>query len=611
MPKKCEKRLNEQCSKRHRIMRRHLGNYLPTMMKVIHQLLQPLKAERTLMLFCVLMSYVIALTALVTWGNIGAPLRYILPPLFDFYLICALTMLASKIRMGWLLRLLAVALLAGELYSVLFYHSFFSSYVLLVLLQTNAAESAEFLRSALKQSSFWWTLGITLLVAAVTYALSRRSRKSFKGKSVVVFLTFVAVVWSAVLQVVAYKKLYVVFNYHSIAECEDWTTKPRMTSPIVRLLYGIAFNAAMDKELDSVEEQVLNTRVDSCSFDTPLLILIIGESYNKYHAQIYNESYLPTTPRLSALKEKGNLCVFTDAVTSYNLTSFAFRSIFSMSASDEELTWQQYTLFPAIFKKAGYQVHLVSNQFLPNTETVVDLTGGAIFNRPKLAEAQLTSRNTQEHDYDIDIIQEFPPLDTLFHHPSLLIVHLKGSHVDYKDRYTEEFDVFKAEDALTTFGGKNGKQTEAEYANSILYNDFVVDSIFSVFKDQDAVAIYLADHGEEIYDWRDAFMRSGETDIPEVAHFQYEIPLMFYMTDRFMEGHPTLAKNIRIAAHRPFISSNIGQTMLYLAGITSPDYRDSLNILSPHYSPHVKRVIRDTADYDEVMKQYHHPTPVY
>lgn len=589
-------------------MRKKISDFLSSMMKVIHKLLQPLKAERTLMLFCLLMSYAIVIAGYYKLDTIGEPLRYLLPPIFDFFLVCTLAMLAGKIRMGWLLRLLAVAILVGELYTVLFYHSFFSSYVLLVLLQTDAAESAEFLRSALTQSSIWWTLGITILVAAVTYALSKLSWKSFKGKAWLVFLTFVCVVWSAVLQVSSYKKLYAVFNYHSIAECEDWTTKPDMTSPIVRLLYGIAFNAAMDKELDSVEKQVLSTQVDSCSFETPLLILIIGESYNKHHAQIYDESYLPTTPRMSALKKKGNLCVFTDAVTSYNLTSFAFRSIFSMSASDEELTWQQYTLFPAIFKKAGYQVHLVSNQFLADTEVVVDLTGGAIFNRPKLAEAQLTSRNTRKQDYDIDIIQEFPPLDTLFQHPSLLIVHLKGNHVEYKERYTEEFDVFKAEDARTTFGGKDGKQMEAEYANSILYNDFVVDSIFSVFKDQDAVAIYLADHGKEIYDWREMFIRSNETNIPEVAHFQYEIPLMFYMTDRFMELHPNLAENIRSGVDRPFISSNLCQTMLYLAGISSPDYRDSLNVISPRYSSNVKRILRNTTDYDELMKQYHPAT---
>ena len=172
-------------------MRKKIGDFLSSMMKVIYKLLQPLKAERTLMLFCLLMSYAIVIAGYYKLDNIGAPLRYLLPPIFDFFLVCTLAMLAGKIRMGWLLRLLAVAILVGELYTVLFYHSFFSSYVLLVLLQTDAAESAEFLRSALTQSSIWWTLGITILVAAVTYALSKLSWKSFKGKAWLVFLTFV------------------------------------------------------------------------------------------------------------------------------------------------------------------------------------------------------------------------------------------------------------------------------------------------------------------------------------------------------------------------------------------------------------------------------------
>jgi len=47
--------------------------------------------------------------------------------------------------------------------------------------------------------------------------------------------------------------------------------------------------------------------------DSLNVILIIGESYNKYHASIYGYA-LPTTPHLEKEQNMGNLCVFTDAV---------------------------------------------------------------------------------------------------------------------------------------------------------------------------------------------------------------------------------------------------------------------------------------------------------
>ena len=44
----------------------------------------------------------------------------------------------------------------------------------------------------------------------------------------------------------------------------------------------------------------------------------------------------------------------------------------------------------------------------------------------------------------------------------------------------------------------------------------------------------------------------------------------------------------------------IPHLLLYLAGISSPDYREEYNILSDSYDMHRPRLLKGTANYDEL-----------
>ena len=230
------------------------------------------------------------------------------------------------------------------------------------------------------------------------------------------------------------------------------------------------------------------------------------------------------------------------------------------------------------------------------------MVGGTIFNHPLLSAAQFTTRNSQSYKYDGGLLQEIPNIDTLKMHPTLLIVHLYGQHVGYEERYPTPFAHFKADDCPTPYGGRSGKEICTHYDNATLYNDFVVDSIFRSLASTEAIGIYLSDHGEEVFDWRDKFERSGDMS-PEVAHYQYEIPFMFYMTDLFMQRHSDIVADVKQAVHRPFISSNLCHLLFGLAGIGTPEYKPERDLLSPQFNPKLKRIIRNDVDYDVIMKK--------
>lgn len=563
-----------------------------------------MSASRTLLFFSLLMCYIITLTSNLIGTETDWFLSFLLP-IFDCWLLSLLAGLLNKIKLGIVVTVLVVAILFSELLTVFFYHSNFTIYVVLLLFETNVGESTEFIHAALAHPGSWYAVTITILTGVAACYLARYSRKPFKYKKALAFMAFALVVWSGIRQVSAYYKLFRCFSSASTTVCNDTRYIPHLNTPFVRLAYGAAFNIAASAELDVLEATVAATTVDSCSYRCPLIVLVIGESFNKHHTPLYEKDYLPTTPLLMQQQEKGNLVVYTDAVAPFNFTSNAFKYMFSTWDEESGDEWTGHTLFPAVFKKAGYCVDFYTNQFAMAQTDMWDFAGGTIFNHHGLSELQFTHRNPDIFDYDGELLHELPPTDSLTAHPTLLIVHLRGQHVKYDNRYPQAYAKFTPNDEKTPFGGQTGREIAAHYDNATLYNDAVVNTVFEMLKNTDGIGIYLSDHGEEVYDWRDKYERTNERTItPEIARYQYEIPLMFYMSDSFKEHHPDVAEAVKTSADRPFISSDLCHLLFYLGGISIPDYQEKRNILSPQYDKTRKRIIGSSTDYDELMRNF-------
>ena len=563
-----------------------------------------MSAPRTLLFFSLLMCYIITLTSNLIGTETDWFLSFLLP-IFDCWLLSLLAGLLNKIKLGIVVTVLVAVILFSELLTVFFYHSNFTIYVVLLLFETNVGESTEFIHAALAHPGSWYAVTITILTGVAACYLARYSRKPFKYKKALAFMAFALVVWSGIRQVSAYYKLFCCFSSASTTVCNDTRYIPHLNTPFVRLAYGAAFNIAASAELDVLEATVAATTVDSCSYRCPLIVLVIGESFNKHHTPLYEKDYLPTTPLLMQQREKGNLVVYTDAVAPFNFTSNAFKYMFSTWDEESGDEWTGHTLFPAVFKKAGYCVDFYTNQFAMAQTDMWDFAGGTIFNHHGLSELQFTHRNPDIFDYDGELLHELPPTDSLTAHPTLLIVHLRGQHVKYDNRYPQAYAIFAPNDEETPFGGQMGREIAAHYDNATLYNDAVVNTVFEMLKNTDGIGIYLSDHGEEVYDWRDKYERTNERTItPEIARYQYEIPLMFYMSDSFKEHHPDVAEAVKTSADRPFISSDLCHLLFYLGGISIPDYQEKRNILSPQYDKTRKRIIGSSTDYDELMRNF-------
>lgn len=577
---------------------------------LVKTIMTPVSKNVCLFLTLILFSVTLSVLSMILTEEPANPCMIWIAPIFGTYIVCLLAWVLEKVFMRWVVWVISIVFLYAELFTLFFHHSLYNIHVVQLLTDTDARESLEFVSSAFSSSAFLYSVIITIGILVIGFLISKYFKllcnKVQVVKRISTCVSLVLVIISAIIQHDAYVRLKKCFDYEYLGNFISYENeKPRQDTPVVRFLYGLSFKYVVLKDLKNIETTVEQTKVDGCSYKCPLIVLVIGESYDKAHAHVYNPSYLETTPQLSALKQSGNLFLFDNAITSHNHTTEAFKEMFSTFSFDGADDWTNHSLFTAVFKKAGYDVYFLSNQFASNFDDIWNHFGGTLFNNRKLSELQFTYRNRNVYPFDGELIEEIPDIEVLKSKPTLIVVHLIGQHVDYALRYTEEFRKFTPDDVNPQYGGEIGKHVVANYDNSLLYNDYVVGSIMQKVSGTDAICIYLADHGEEVYDWRDAYMRTDESELlPEVAHYQFEIPFMVYLSDTFKANHEDLAKKISESMDLKIMNKDLSHILLNLGGIETPEYNAKYDCFSDEYDNDKKRIVRGSFDFDEIIKGF-------
>ena len=397
-----------------------------------HLILRPIGGQAVFFTFLLLMSWVVIPVMCYATGAFPKPFVFV-PAVFDCYLLTVVAFWLRRIHLSWIVWILAILLLGGEVFSLLCYQSPYSMTVLQLLLETNGREVTEFLHGhgiigqlALATAITFGMILVSRIVVWAFRGLAEKSRFFIRFSLLIFFL-------SAFCQLYSYYRLYQAYTADVTTTIAENKYMPLRNSPFVRFLYGHALNVVSTKELGKLAQTVRQTEVESCSFRSPIILLLIGESYNKYHSPLYNPDARQTTPNLCHLQERGNLIVYDDAVSPYNVTSKTFRHMFSTYYPGCGREWVDCTLFPAVFRKAGYNVWFITNQFAgeENNKDHHDHAGGTIFNQRELRQLQFSHMNTEATRYDMELLSQLPPADTLAAHPSLLIFHMIGQHENY------------------------------------------------------------------------------------------------------------------------------------------------------------------------------------
>ena len=540
-----------------------------------------------------------------------------------------LSLLPQKISV-WIKRVfyvIAYSVAIVDVYCFIKFGSTLTPTMLLLVGETNAQEAGEFLKSYLSTDVIFSKLGWVLLVMLV-HIIWAVVRRRFEGTrtsvhvgtrkipliliSCLLFLIlFIFSLTDCWQNKVAFHRL---MSYQTIGEVEHELTektKAELYQPLYRLAFSIRANQLTAKQVQKLITGIDKVQVDSCAFTTPHIVLIIGESYNRYHAQLYGYEK-PTTPRQLKRAQQGELIAYQDVVAPWNLTSFVFKYLFSLYTVGDQGEWCDYPLFPEVFRQAGYHVTFLTNQFLPQAkEAIYDFSGGFFLNNPTLSNAMFDARNEKLSYYDEGLLKDWDDIRGRTKEEGgrrsskqgeLTIVHLKGQHLDYRTRSPKTRWFFKRDDYDRPDLRPEEIQRLAYYDNAVLYNDSIVDQVIRRVENEQAVVIYVPDHGEECYGPGVHFCgRMHSTEITgRLAHEEFDIPFWIWCSHAFMVEQPELFDAIVRAKNHRYMTDAIPFLLMHLAGIHTPDYREELDILSPQYNEMRPRILKNTTDYDKI-----------
>ncbi len=517
---------------------------------------------------------------------------------FISWCLSALVWRFSLKRVKCLLYVIAFLLMGTDLFLYFNFGTILSSWILLLVKETNATESSEFLSRSLCTAGTLKSLVIMAVLGITTYCMERKSKglriKRDWQKAVCALIAL------PVLTLGGYLGFWSVrlAGLSTQFDIEEWRAHHgnyALENTITNLFYSAKYlNVSGHDNATAIRACVAAARqpASSTEQDSLNVILVIGESYNKYHSPLYGY-YLNTTPVLCSQQQNGNLFVFKDVVATYNMTTFAMKNMLSTNRISDNEAWHERPYFPVIFKKAGFNVSMWDNQRPSGADvSCFDYALGSYLYAEDIMPIAYNEHNTDTYDYDDDMLSAFMKESRSYENRrstskhSLYIFHLMGQHSDAAKRFpsSDDLKVFKASDIRRADLSDSQKQIIADYDNATCYNDYVIGRIINMFKDSPSVIVYLSDHGEEVYDYRHFVGRTHERNKKkEAIKYQYDIPMMIWCSDKYIQNHPQHIERIRQAVSKPMSSDILPHTLFHLASIKTPFYKPENDVLSKEY----------------------------
>ena len=322
----------------------------------------------------------------------------------------------------------------------------------------------------------------------------------------------------------------------------------------------------VDEEMDGAE--LLDpakkfTYVAPAGLDDTYVVFVIGETTRWDHMGLLGYDR-DTTPKLS--KEK-NLVAFRgescDTATKLSLRCMFVREGGTMDTPGRTL--KEQNVF-AVMKELGFTSELFAMQsevwFYDNADvnnfSFREQIGSEKRNQGKAVDDMLLVPELQAS------LERFPK------GKHLVVLHTKGSHYLYSQRYPRSFARYQPE-CMGVDETCSKAQLINAYDNSILYVDTMLDSVLDQLRDKKAIVFYASDHGESISENMHLHGTPREMAPPE----QFRVPMMVWASDKYL-ADPTNRSNFdRLQAQQRVGKTHrhveLFDTILGCLGYSSPD----------------------------------------
>src|SRR5471030_2036373 len=303
------------------------------------------------------------------------------------------------------------------------------------------------------------------------------------------------------------------------------------------------------------------TYVAPADIDQTYVVFIIGETTRWDHMGLLGYER-DTTPRMS--KEE-NLVAFRghscDTATKLSLRCMFVRE--GGAENNPQRTLKEKNVF-SVLKSLGFSSELFAMQsevwFYNNTNT-----DNYSFREIIASE----KRNDGKPVDDMLLVNELQ--ESLKNHPQgkhLVILHTKGSHYLYSQRYPRSYARYTPECKRTNC---TKEELINAFDNSVLYTDTFIDSVIVQLRDKKALVFYASDHGESIDENSHLHGTPREMAPPE----QFRVPMMVWASDSFLEqpdhkeAFEQLQAQQRVGAKKRHVE--LFDSILGCLGYTSPN----------------------------------------
>lgn len=581
----------------------------------INKVLKPIKKNVLFFIFMYLLGVV---TIFVEVAVLGYTIPYFnfLSLFLDIYLACLFVLIVPR-RLGtffvYAFSIIAYILSIVNAFCVEHFFARIGLEIVNVILETNFRESSEFIEKYINIGVLWSGTGLIIVLMFIHLLCDRflKYRELYCPQlisKISCLLLFLFLTSSFCFCLKSRIDVVRLMMASTVEEVDNLVSNYSQNTPINNLLFAIKMRYLANEGLTVLADSQDKVNVADCQYSSDNIILVIGESYIKSHSQLYgyNKNTTPLQMERTKLSDKGCLIPFTDVVSPSNLTSVVFKNAFSLHSVDEKSEWIDAPLFPVLFRAAGYKVFFVTNQYVQTLNSdIFNLSGGLFLNHSRLSKAQFDYRNTSTHRYDMGLLEDYDSLKQYKGNHNLFIFHLAGQHIDFYKRSPDMYKKFTVSDYQDrTDLNESEKQLVADYDNATYYNDIVVDSIIKRFENDNAILIYMPDHGEECFDELHRMGRlPADYYTPEVLRQEYRIPFWVWCSKSYLDTHSEILKLISDSRSKPFMTDDLPHLLLYLAGISCDSYNERRNIISPNFNTKRKRMINGKCDYDETLKQ--------
>lgn len=432
------------------------------------------------------------------------------------------------------------------------------------------------------------------------------------------------------LDIMEYAALWMVFCVLAMVATSTDTYKYDRAETFAMVRDSYTREALYQRVADERKQNISQVGAHKNSdFKPAVYVVVVGESANRNHLRLYGYPR-DTTPLLD--KRKDEMVVFNNAISSYCSTILSLRRALTLASVDSKKEYYDDGMYSVIevLRGAGFKTYWISNQakwgvwgvgtsiiasgadyvFFQQEKTSVDAsdmpTGATALstNIPILINGQVKVVTQLDWygnyaGYDGALLDRIDETIDDASEPTVIFVHIMGSHAPYKNRYPKEFEKFPPDADKEEFRDASNVEKVNAYDNSVIYTDFILDRIIEKLarKTMPTSLLYFSDHGESVD-------LGKQHDPSEFTPGHVEVPLVMWFSPAYREAYGETVRQAAAHADSPFMMDSLTQTVIDWTHIGGPFAKPERSLLNSRYSPSPRLTLDGTVDYDNLLDSY-------